>query len=221
MAYLERWRREFRASHPSHTCVDRPHIYCEACKATLLSAPPVKVSAPAPTNSTFVAPPCTSPEDSVEFLTKLQTGRAFLPELQDALKEAKSVTLIQADLDKFHALNLAHGHEVGDELLRAIGDIFLRSCRPLGNRCIGPCRFGGESFMFALIDMDEAVAGLAEGIREWIASLQPSVTARFVVVTGVSNLGDLLNVAHDVLYPHPDLKVPNSVTFRSRRSDGF
>jgi diguanylate cyclase (GGDEF)-like protein len=153
---------------------------------------------------------------SVEPLTNLQSNSAFRRELEDAAKQAKTIALIEADLDKFHALNIAHGHEVGDELLREIGTIFRRSCHALGNRCVGPCRFGGESFALALLDMDEAAAGLAEGIREWIATLQPSVTARFVVVTGVSDIVDMLTLAHSVLYPHPDLKVPNSVTCRSK-----
>ncbi|MFZ3340308.1 MAG: diguanylate cyclase [Terriglobales bacterium] len=154
---------------------------------------------------------------NVDFLTNLPIfNSAFLRELE-AAKQAKTIAFIQADLDKFHALNIAHGHEVGNELLREIGDIFRRSCRPLGNRCVGPCRFGGESFAFALLGMDEAATGLAEGIREWIASLQPSVTARFVVVTGVSDIVDMLRLAHSVLYPHPDLKGPNSVSYRSKR----
>ena len=230
MLDFEHWRGEFRAAHPAHTCVDRPHVYCEACRATLVSAPaaPLGVCVPAPSKQSLVAPdpsassvlPQISHEDcdllpDVDLLTGLQSNSAFRRELETA-KQAKTIAFIEADLDKFHALNIAHGHEVGNELLREIGDIFRRSCRPLGNRCVGPCRFGGESFAFALLGMDEAAAGLAEGIREWIACLQPSVTARFVVVTGVSDVVDMLRLAHSVLYPHPDLKVPNSVTSRSK-----
>jgi diguanylate cyclase (GGDEF)-like protein len=152
---------------------------------------------------------------NVDLLTNLQSNPAFLREFE-AAKQAKTIALLQADLDNFRVLNIAHGHEGGNELLREIGDIFRRSCRPLGNRCVGPCRFGGESFAFALLDMDEAAAGLAEGIREWIATLRPSVTARFVVVTAVSGIVDMLRLAHSVLYPHPDLKVSNSVASRSK-----
>jgi diguanylate cyclase (GGDEF)-like protein len=227
---FEPWKGEFRATHPAHTCVDRPHVYCEACRATLVSAPPAPlwVSIPAPSEQSPVAPdpsessvlPQISHEDcdllpNVDLLTSLQSKSAFLREIETA-KQAKTIAFIEADLDKFHALNIAHGHEVGDELLRVIGDIFWRSCRPLRNRCVGPSRFGGESFAFALLDMDEAAAGLAEGIREWISTLRPRVTARFVVVTGVSEIVDMLRLAHSVLYPHPDLKVPNSVTSRSK-----
>jgi len=231
MLDFEHWKREFRATHPAHTCLDRPRVYCEACRATLVSTPPpaLEVSISTPSEQSPVSPnpspssvlPQMSHEDfdlvpNVDLLTKLSIfNSAFLRELE-AAKQAKTIAFIQADLDKFHALNIAHGHEVGNELLREIGDIFRRSCRPLGNRCVGPCRFGGESFAFALLGMDEAAAGLAEGIREWIASLQPSVTARFVVVTGVSDVVDMLRLAHSVLYPHPDLKVPNSVTSRSK-----
>jgi diguanylate cyclase (GGDEF)-like protein len=224
------WKGEFRATHPAHTCVDRPHVYCEACRATFVSAPPapLEVSIAAPSEQSPVAPdPSTSsvPQMShadfdllpdFDLLTHLQSNSAFRRELEDAAKHAETITLIQADLDKFHALNIAHGHEVGNELLREIGDIFRRSCLPLGNLCVGPCRFGGGSFAFALLGMDEDAGGLAEGIREWIASLRPSVTARFVVVTGVFDIVGMLRLAHSVLYPHPDLKVPNSVTSRSK-----
>jgi diguanylate cyclase (GGDEF)-like protein len=224
---LEYWKLEFEATHPTHTCADRPHLYCAACKATLLASPSaaLEVSVPAPSTSSVL--PKASHEDfdfptsfdlrpNVEPLTKLQSNSAFQRELGDATKRDQTIALIQADLDEFRALNIAYGHEVGDGLLRAIGEIFRRSCSPLGHRCVGPCRFGGESFAVALLGMDEAAAGLAEGIRKWIASLQPNVTARFVVVTGVTGMEDMLMLAHSVLYPHPDLKVPNSVTSRSK-----
>ncbi len=223
---LEHWKRDFEATRPAHTCVDRPHLYCEACRATLVSSPPaaLEVSVPAPSTLSvlpqgldegFDFPPDFNLRVNFDSLTNLQSKSAFLQEL-NAAKHAKTVSFVQADLDGFYALNIAHGHEVGDGLLRKIGDIFRRSCRPLGDRCVGPCRFGGESFAFALLGMDEAAAGLAEGIREWIANLRPSVTARFAVVTRVSGMEDMLMLAHSVLYPHPDLKVPNSVTSRSK-----
>lgn len=222
---LTRWKREHQA--PAHTCADRPRLYCAACGDVLDPTPPQPfvLTPPAPTINSTVLPPAQGSAHfgdlGVDLLTNLQATRAFLQELEETVKQAKPITLIQADLDKFQALNIAHGHEVGDELLRAIGDIFRRSCRPLGNRCVGPCRFGGESFALALIDMENEVAlDLAEGIREWIASLRPSVTARFVVVTGVSEMVDMLRLAHSVLYPHPDLKVPNSVTSRLQGGGG-
>ena len=159
MLDFEHWKREFRATHPAHTCVDRPRVYCEACRATLVSAPPapLEVSIPAPSEHSPVSPnpsplsvlPQMSHEDSdlvpnVDLLTNLPIfNSAFLRELE-AAKQAETIAFIQADLDKFYALNIAHGHEVGNELLREIGDIFRRSCRPLGNRCVGPCRLGAS-----------------------------------------------------------------------------
>jgi GGDEF domain-containing protein len=157
------------------------------------------------------------PTADVEFLTNLRTTWAFRRELEDAAKQAKTIAFIQANLDKFGDLVVSNGLKVGDDLLRTIGSIFLRACGPLSNRCVGPCRSGGDEFTLALLDMDEAAAGLAEGLREWIATLQPSVTARFVVVTGVSDIGDMLRIAHSVLYPRTDLKIPNTVTSRSKR----
>ena len=105
-------------------------MFIEACRATLVSAPPapLRVSIPAPSEQSPVAPdpsessvlPQISHEDcdllpNVDLLTSLQSKSAFLRELETA-KQAKTTAFIEADLDKFSALNIAHGHEVGDEL---------------------------------------------------------------------------------------------------------
>ncbi len=135
------------------------------------------------------------------------------------------MAFIQADMDDFKkSVNGPYGDQIGDRVLAEVAEIFRRSCGPLGRRCIGPCRFGGESFALALLDMENQVAlGLAEGLRSWIEGLRLPMlrelraTARFVVViVTASDLKGALEDAHDALYPHPDLKVPNSVKNTTR-----
>lgn len=110
-------------------------------------------------------------------LTGMQNRRFFDDALREYLEEFaridKPVGLIVLDLDHFKAVNDTHGHDVGDEVLRAVS-----SClKDMTRYHDVVARLGGEEFAIVAPNMDEnLLAKLAERIRKAIAGL--------VIVTG-------------------------------------
>ncbi|HSP37032.1 MAG TPA: sensor domain-containing diguanylate cyclase, partial [Frankiaceae bacterium] len=62
------------------------------------------------------------------------------------------VAVLFVDLDRFKQVNDAHGHEVGDQLLRAVGQRLLALVRP-GDTL---ARVSGDEFVFFCEDLTEA-----------------------------------------------------------------
>lgn len=58
-------------------------------------------------------------------------------------------SLIYVDVDHFKKFNDNHGHDAGDMVLRAVGDVLDRACD--GDEIA--CRMGGEEFMLVLPDL--------------------------------------------------------------------
>lgn len=83
-------------------------------------------------------------------LTGLANRRLFDRKLQQELERAyRTVTplsLLMLDLDHFKSINDTHGHVVGDTVLKAMGDLLLRSLRVYDI----PARVGGEEFCVIL-----------------------------------------------------------------------
>jgi len=85
------------------------------------------------------------------------------------------------DLDHFGEFNTRHGHQVGDEVLRAFGRLLHDRFRASDL----VARYGGEEFIAVLQDAElgDAVR-IASEIRERFASLQiPGADGRDVSVT--------------------------------------
>ena len=85
-----------------------------------------------------------------DLLTGLPNRRRFLQDLDAALSSGRRIgvdhALMLIDLDRFKAVNDAHGHPAGDELLRLVGQrlrTVLRSDRHVA-------RLGGDEFAFFL-----------------------------------------------------------------------
>jgi diguanylate cyclase (GGDEF)-like protein len=95
-------------------------------------------------------------------LRQLFARQARLP-----VEERVPIAAIMFDLDHFSQLNNRHGHQVGDAVLRAFGDI-LRS-RMRTTDLVG--RFGGEEFAAILYraTLDDAMR-IADEVREHLAS---------------------------------------------------
>lgn len=75
-------------------------------------------------------------------------------ELHHAYRAKASLCLAMLDVDHFKIFNDENGHEAGDEVLRAIGEILKNSTRVSDIAC----RFGGEEFILILNGMDSSTA---------------------------------------------------------------
>ncbi|QOG16260.1 MULTISPECIES: sensor domain-containing diguanylate cyclase [Bradyrhizobium] len=106
-------------------------------------------------------------------LTGLSNRRAFdqmlMNEWARAQRTQKPVALLFADVDHFKLFNDRHGHQTGDECLRAVAAVVSRhAVRPLDLAS----RYGGEEFALILPDMDgEAACTVAEDIRTAVMAL--------------------------------------------------
>lgn len=84
-----------------------------------------------------------------------------------AYEERVPLAAIMFDLDNFSDLNNAHGHQVGDEVLRAFGEVLRNRMRATDL----VARFGGEEFCAVLYraTLDDAVR-IADEVREQLAA---------------------------------------------------
>jgi diguanylate cyclase (GGDEF)-like protein len=86
-------------------------------------------------------------------LTGLLNRRAFEERLVDAFERCRRydrrLGLIMIDLDEFKPVNDAHGHAVGDEVLRRLA----RRIAKLTRRTDSVCRMGGDEFLVLVEDV--------------------------------------------------------------------
>lgn len=122
-------------------------------------------------------------QEQHDFLTGALTRRAFSTACTRAVRqhrrdETPSALLI-FDLDNFKQINDAHGHVMGDKVLRAVGNVCAASLRP--QDVFG--RLGGEEFGIVLPATDFSAAIVCvERVRSVIEQLVIScgrVTASF------------------------------------------
>jgi diguanylate cyclase (GGDEF)-like protein len=154
-------------------------------------------------------------------LTGLLDHRKLQSDLVAAMRSSQQIAYILVDLDEFKKINDEYGHDIGDQVLRAVARALAGKC-DRNRSCLGPYRQGGESFSVILSDMDAGLAvSFANAVRGSIEQVRIDghpdlkVTARFAVVTatvdGIEDVEVLLLKAHGAVYCHPDEKKSNSV----------
>lgn len=114
----------------------------------------------------------------------------------------RPVATLMVDVDNFKQVNDAHGHSVGDEVLRLVGATLHNEFRQNDV----PYRYGGEEFCVLLADTtrDEAAAA-AERARRAIEAIDPPIAGRITVSVGVSmgpaaDITNTLQRADDALF---------------------
>ncbi len=78
-------------------------------------------------------------------------------EIARARRYPQHMSLMMVDVDNFKKYNDTNGHMAGDELLRAMTNLFVRSIRNLDM----VFRYGGEEFVILMIETDKKGASLA------------------------------------------------------------
>lgn len=107
-------------------------------------------------------------------LSGLLNRRAFLERTREGTHRKR---LVLADIDRFKAVNDRYGHDVGDEVIRAVADALVRAA-PTG-AVVG--RLGGEEFAL-LFDAAES-ADVGTVVREAVAAAP--MPGRFAVTISV------------------------------------
>ncbi|MGB6691313.1 MAG: diguanylate cyclase [Terracidiphilus sp.] len=142
-------------------------------------------------------------------LTGLWNHRIILDRLRNEIdrsqREGTPIGVILADLDHFKRINDTFGHQAGDQVLKEIGDIFVRSVRSYD--WVG--RYGGEEFLLILPGSGfMAARNRAEQLRLAVEALRVRheghsipVTASFGVASGFpANFEIMVQAADGALY---------------------
>jgi two-component system cell cycle response regulator len=99
-------------------------------------------------------------------MTGLLNKRTLITEAERRIKVAarfgKPLSLLVADIDHFKNVNDTYGHDVGDDVIKGLGEVLRRIKRDTD----AVARFGGEEFVIVCEQTDEEGAvNLAERLR--------------------------------------------------------
>jgi diguanylate cyclase (GGDEF)-like protein len=127
-------------------------------------------------------------ESTTDVLTGLMNRRAFDKRLEEeldrALRYGSKLSLAIIDIDRFKSYNDDLGHLAGDEMLRSLARVLMKSSRASDF----VARIGGEEFAVILPNTDSQSARvIAERFREAVEAA-PWEGRRMTVSVGVSTL---------------------------------
>jgi diguanylate cyclase (GGDEF)-like protein len=129
-------------------------------------------------------------------------------EFSRANRHKSSVAIVMLDLDHFKRFNDTFGHQAGDELLRALGDLLKKNTRSQDIAC----RYGGEEFALVLSDSSlEGAYKRAEILRQQVKQLSVEYDGKTLGAVSVSmgvavfpdhgtTMGDVLRASDQALY---------------------
>jgi diguanylate cyclase (GGDEF)-like protein len=127
---------------------------------------------------------------------------ALEAELERAARAGEDVSLAMLDIDRFKRLNDAHGHQVGDEVLKRVAALLSEHCRAYDT----VARYGGEEFALILPATDRVeTRAIVDRMRRQIEAVSgdPKVTISAGVAsfpTDATLADDLVAAADEALY---------------------
>ncbi len=150
---------------------------------------------------------------STDSLTKLYNRRYFIQTAEHtfalAKRDAKHLSTIMIDIDKFKNVNDTYGHQVGDSVIVELANMLLANQRKEDI----VCRYGGEEFVILLpnTSLDEAkivAEKLRRSVEDLTFKLPSGEVLKFTISLGVSqvdtqkheNIEFSLKEADDALY---------------------
>ncbi|HEX2232210.1 MAG TPA: GGDEF domain-containing protein [Thermoleophilaceae bacterium] len=123
-------------------------------------------------------------------------------ELERAARAGDDVSLAMLDIDRFKRLNDAHGHQVGDEVLKRVATLLSEHSRVYDT----VARYGGEEFALILPATDRVeTRAIVDRMRRQIEAVSndPKVTISAGVATfptDATTVDDLVAAADEALY---------------------
>lgn len=150
-------------------------------------------------------------------LTEIYNRRAFDASLLEAVRRSRrngtTLTIFMVDVDHFKEVNDTHGHQVGDDVLKALASIVSSQAIQFQGYV---ARYGGEELIVMSEGLDEERSFLcAEAIRQDVEQYDflirtektaPKTLLKFTVSIGVSLLrpewgaGELVQAADKAMY---------------------
>lgn len=134
-------------------------------------------------------------------------------ELQVAARHDQSLSVIMLDIDQFKLFNDTFGHDAGDSVIAAVGEILRKSVR----QSDFVCRHGGEEFMLVLPKTSaEAAAGIAEKLRREVEDLtmhhKGQALGHITISAGFATYPDIA-AGHEAL-----IEAADQALYRSKRN---
>ena len=140
-------------------------------------------------------------------LTGLPNRRAFTErlatEIERSRRYGRPVSLVMIDIDRFKAINDAHGHPAGDRVLKGVAAQLFGTVREAEM----VARIGGEEFAWILPETtSEAAARAADRVRRQIARVVFDGVGSVTLSMGVCDVrdahtpSDMLRLADAALY---------------------
>ncbi|MCR9143289.1 MAG: sensor domain-containing diguanylate cyclase [bacterium] len=131
----------------------------------------------------------------------------FREERERAAKRKTPLALLLTDVDKFKVFNDTHGHQAGDEVLKAVARVLNAAARKSDTAA----RYGGEEFCMIMPGADQETAmEHAEMIRKNIESMTVMHEGKEMKVT--------LSVGVSLFDPELDLKTNKTMVERSDKA---
>lgn len=129
---------------------------------------------------------------TTDSLTGASNRRRFLELAEQEYKRSRRypspLTAVMLDADNFKAINDSFGHDVGDEVLRALARVVASQLRV--SEVFG--RMGGEEFAIAMPSTDaQGAAIMAERLRQAVAALEVEARGEkvsFTISIGIAEL---------------------------------